>query len=290
MTIIADGTERAEAHAPDREAPSGPALSVRKRDGRTLPFDSTRIRAAITKAFLEVHGEVSPLHDLTITDLVERTLAELRTRYSGEVQIYEIQNVVEHTLLSSHEYDVAKVYIDYRVQRDLARSQSVDVNHSIGQLIGKDSSVVHENANKDADVFNTQRDLTAGAVGKAIGLRMLPDHVANAHTKGDIHYHDLDYHPYAPMTNCCLIDFHAMLSEGFRIGNAQVSPPRSIQTATAQITQIIANVSSSQYGGCSVNRIDELLAPYAERNFAKHLADAERWIEDESRRDEYARE
>ena len=290
MTIIADGTERAEAHAPDREAPSGPALSVRKRDGRTLPFDSTRIRAAITKAFLEVHGEVSPLHDLTIADLVERTLDELRTRYSGEVQIYEIQNVVEHTLLSSHEYDVAKVYIDYRVQRDLARSQSVDVNHSIGQLIGKDSSVVHENANKDADVFNTQRDLTAGAVGKAIGLRMLPDHVANAHTKGDIHYHDLDYHPYAPMTNCCLIDFHAMLSEGFRIGNAQVSPPRSIQTATAQITQIIANVSSSQYGGCSVNRIDELLAPYAERNFAKHLADAERWIEDESRRDEYARE
>ena len=53
MTIIADGTERAEAHAPDREAPSGPALSVRKRDGRTLPFDSTRIRAAITKAFME---------------------------------------------------------------------------------------------------------------------------------------------------------------------------------------------------------------------------------------------
>ncbi|PFG36619.1 ribonucleoside-triphosphate reductase class III catalytic subunit [Flavimobilis soli] len=288
MTIIADGTENATAHLAPDDAP--PALTVRKRDGRTLPFDSSRIRAAITKAFVEVHGEVSPLHDLTITDLVERTLAELRTRYTGEVQIYEIQNVVEHTLLSSHEYDVAKVYIDYRVQRDLARSQSVDVNHSIGQLIGKDTTVVHENANKDADVFNTQRDLTAGAVGKAIGLRMLPSHVANAHTKGDIHYHDLDYHPYAPMTNCCLIDFRAMLSEGFRIGNAQVSPPRSIQTATAQITQIIANVSSSQYGGCSVNRIDELLAPYAERNFDKHLADAERWIEDASRRDEYARE
>ena len=36
-------------------------------------------------------------------------------------------------------------------------------------------AVVNENANKDADVFNTQRDLTAGMVGKAIGLRMLPD-------------------------------------------------------------------------------------------------------------------
>ncbi|GCE77564.1 anaerobic ribonucleoside triphosphate reductase [Cellulomonas biazotea] len=164
------------------------------------------------------------------------------------------------------------------------------MNHSIGQLVNKDHSVVHENANKDADVFNTQRDLTAGAVGKAIGLRMLPAHVANAHAKGDIHYHDLDYHPYAPMTNCCLIDFGTMLSEGFRIGNAQVDPPRSIQTATAQISQIIANVSSSQYGGCSVNRIDELLAPYAERNFAKHLADAERWIDDPAQRRAFAEE
>jgi ribonucleoside-triphosphate reductase len=265
-------------------------LRVRKRDGRTLPFTADRIRAAIAKGFVEVHGALSPLHELAITDLVDRVTGELAARYTGEVRIYEIQNVVEHTLLESHQYEVAKAYIDYRVQRDLARSQALDVNHSVGRLVGKEQTVVHENANKDADVFNTQRDLTAGAVGKAIGLRMLPDHVANAHAKGDLHYHDLDYHPYAPMTNCCLIDFRTMLAEGFRIGNAQVDPPRSIQTATAQISQIIANVSSSQYGGCSVNRIDELLAPYAERNFAKHLAEAERWVAEPGRRHAYAQE
>ncbi|NKY08226.1 anaerobic ribonucleoside-triphosphate reductase, partial [Cellulomonas hominis] len=200
------------------------ALTVRKRDGRALPFDPSRIRAAVAKAFVEVHGELGALHELVLDDLVEQVVGELTTRFDGEVKIYEIQNVVEHTLLESHQYDVARVYIDYRVQRDMARSKALDVNHSIGQLVGKDQSVVHENANKDADVFNTQRDLTAGAVGKAIGLKMLPPHVANAHAKGDIHYHDLDYHPYAPMTNCCLIDFRTMLSEGFRIGNAQVDP------------------------------------------------------------------
>ena len=43
---------------------------------------------------------------------------------------------------------------------------------------------MNENANKDSDVFNTQRDLTAGIVGKSIGLKMLPKHVANAHQKG----------------------------------------------------------------------------------------------------------
>ncbi|MFD6092060.1 anaerobic ribonucleoside-triphosphate reductase [Oerskovia sp. NPDC060338] len=265
------------------------SLTVLKRDGRRLPFDDARIRAALRKAYEDVHGDLSPLVEQTLDGVLERVVAEISVRFADVVQIYEIQAVVEHELLESREYDVARAYIDYRVQRDFARSRSTDLNHSIVGLISKDSAVVYENANKDSDVFNTQRDLTAGAVGKAVGLRMLPPHVANAHQKGDIHYHDLDYHPYAPMTNCCLIDFRTMLSEGFRIGNAQVEPPRSIQTAAAQITQIIANVASSQYGGCSVNRIDELLAPYAALNHAKHLVEAERWIPDASAHDAYAR-
>src|SRR5699024_326964 len=159
-------------------------------------------------------------------------------------------------------------------QRDFARSKATDINVSIEKLMNKDQAVVNENANKDSDVFNTQRDLTAGIVGKSIGLQLLPTHVANAHQNGEIHYHDCYYHPYTPMTNCCLIDFEGMLRDGFKIGNAEVETPRSIQTATAQISQIIANVASSQYGGCSADRVDELLAPYAEHNYQKHLAEA----------------
>jgi len=269
-------------------AHEGTTLQVVKRDGRVMVFDDTRIGAALRKAYAAVHGEVAPADEAAIAVLVERIDAELTARHSGAVKIYEIQSVVEHELMEVGEYEVARAYIDYRVDRDFARSKATDLNHSIHRLLSKEQAVVNENANKDAEVFNTQRDLTAGMVGKAVGLRLLPPHVANAHQKGDIHYHDLDYHPYAPMTNCCLIDFKSMLSTGFRIGNAQVEPPRSIQTATAQISQIIANVSSSQYGGCTVNRIDELLAPYAALNFAKHEADAAEWIEDPARRREFA--
>ena len=263
---------------------------VVKRDGRVLVFDEARIGAALTKAFAAVHGEVTAAHRLQIVALADHVSDLLAARYSDTVQIYEIQSVLEHELLESGEHDVARAYIDYRVRADVARSKAKDLNHAIVRLLDKDATLVNENANKDADVYNTQRDLTAGVVGKTIGLRMLPPHVANAHVKGDIHYHDLDYHPYSPMTNCCLIDFEAMLSHGFRIGNAQVEPPRSIQTATAQISQIIANVSSSQYGGCTVNRIDELLAPYAELNYAKHATEASEWIEDPARRADFAHE
>ena len=204
-------------------------------------------------------------------------------------KIYEIQNIVEHILLEKNEYELAEEYINYRTKRDFARSKATDINFSIEKLINKDQTVVNENANKDSNVFNTQRDLTAGIVGKSIGLKMLPPHIANAHQKGDIHYHDLDYHPYTPMTNCCLIDFKGMLNNGFKIGNAEVESPKSIQTATAQISQIIANVASSQYGGCSADRTDELLAPFAELNYKKHLKDAEEWIDSPERQKEYAK-
>lgn len=260
-------------------------LAVLKRDGRTVAFEQEKIYSALQRANQELDHPVS---DAGLSVVLAGVLQEIARRFTKDVQIYEIQTVVEQELLKSHLYDLAERYIQYRTQRDFRRHQATDINFEIHKLLSKDQSVVNENANKDADVFNTQRDLTAGIVGKSIGLKLLPAHVANAHQKGDIHYHDLDYSPYTPMTNCCLIDFKGMLAQGFKIGNADVESPKSIQTATAQISQIIANVASSQYGGCSADRIDEVLAPYAELNYQKHLKDAAEWVLPD-KAEEYAR-
>ena len=261
-----------------------PNIYVVKRDGRRVNFDVDKIYKALVKAACEVTS-MSPLLEAKLEGITEKIVAEITHRFSQDVKIYEIQNIVEHELLNANEYAIAKAYISYRTQRDFDRSQATDINFTIDKLLNKDQTVVNENANKDSDVFNTQRDLTAGIVGKSIGLKMLPPHVANAHQKGEIHYHDLDYSPYTPMTNCCLIDFKGMLKNGFKIGNAEVESPKSIQTATAQISQIIANVASSQYGGCSADRIDEVLAPYAELNYEKHLRDAKDWVLADKRAD-----
>ncbi|MEP9852871.1 anaerobic ribonucleoside-triphosphate reductase [Staphylococcus aureus] len=150
---------------------------------------------------------------------------------------------------------------------------------NLKHLITKDPTVVNENANKDSSTFSTMRDLTAGVVSKSYALDyLLPKHVAEAHKNGDIHFHDLDYHPFQPLTNCCLIDAESMLDQGFQIGNATVTSPKSIQTASAQLVQIIANVSSSQYGGCTVDRVDELLSKYAKFNESKHRKVAEQYV------------
>lgn len=261
-------------------------IYVEKRDGRRVAFDADKIYKALVKASQEV-TTMTPLLEAKLEGITNKIVAEVISRFPAGVKIYEIQNIVEHELLNANEYAIAESYITYRTQRDFARSKATDINFTIGKLLNKDQAVVNENANKDSDVFNTQRDLTAGIVGKSIGLQMLPPHVANAHQKGDVHYHDLDYSPYTPMTNCCLIDFKGMLANGFKIGNAEVESPKSIQTATAQISQIIANVASSQYGGCSADRIDEVLAPYAEKNYEKHLKDAREWVLPE-KQEEYA--
>lgn len=265
-------------------------LNVIKRDGREVTFNPDKIHNAIYRAFEDVEGELDNVQKEQITQLTYAVLQEIGQRFAKDVQIYEIQSVVEHLLVEEGYDVVAKAYTDYRLARDIERAKAMDIQHRIDELQAQEQTIINENANKDSRVFNTQRDLTAGAVAKSIGLKMLPEHVANAHQKGQIHYHDLDYHPYTPLTNCCLIDFKSMFEQGFQIGNAKVESPKSIQTATAQMAQIIANVASSQYGGCSANRIDEILAPFAERNLEKHRKIAQQWIEGESKQEAYALE
>lgn len=258
---------------------------VQKYDGRVVVFDVKKWLASLKKS----QGNQISFDSERYQAIVTAVLKQLATLDTAILSTKEIQSVTTQILLAYHEDDVAKRYRDFSVVKHERKQHEMDINVSMAKLLEKDRSVVNENANKDSNVFNTQRDLTAGIVGKAIGLKMLPTHVANAHQRGDIHFHDLDYSPYTPMTNCCLIDFKGMLSNGFKIGNADVESPKSIQTATAQIAQIIANVASSQYGGCTADRIDELLAPYAQLNYKKHLTDAEKWVQGD-KKEAYAEE
>jgi anaerobic ribonucleoside-triphosphate reductase len=146
-----------------------------------------------------------------------------------------------------------------------------------------------ENANKDARIIPTQRDLLAGAVSREFALqRILPKHIADAHVSGDIHFHDLDYSPFFPMFNCMLIDLKGMLTNGFKMGNAEIERPRSISTATAVTAQIIAQVASHIYGGNTINRIDEILAPYVRASYDKHLAIGRVWMDSEASAASYA--
>ena len=254
------------------------SVQVVKRDGTVTPFYSYKINLILNA--LNADEQTSQSVYVTLLDaLLNQTTVTTK----------KIADLFVQGLVNANHEELAKVYHDYRQHDEEAFAEATNPQNKLEQLFDRNSRIVHENANKDSHVFNTQRDLEAGVVSRALGLRMLPGIVAKAHLRGDIHWHDLDYSPVTPETNCCLIDFDEMFKHGFKIGNAWVSSPRSIQTATAQMSQIIANVASLQYGGCSANRIDQLLEPYAKLNYEKHMKDAEEWIVPE-KREEFARE
>ena len=254
------------------------SIQVVKRDGTVTSFYSYKINLILNA--LNADEQTSQSVYVTLLDaLLNQTTVTTK----------KIADLFVQGLVNANHEELAKVYRDYRQHDEEAFAEATNPQNKLEQLFDRNSRIVHENANKDSHVFNTQRDLEAGVVSRALGLRMLPGIVAKAHLRGDIHWHDLDYSPVTPETNCCLIDFDEMFKHGFKIGNAWVSSPRSIQTATAQMSQIIANVASLQYGGCSANRIDQLLEPYAKLNYEKHMKDAEEWIVPE-KREECARE
>jgi Oxygen-sensitive ribonucleoside-triphosphate reductase len=242
-------------------------IPVEKRSGFKTKFYPYKIEFVLDKLDLSQSQQ-----DNLIENLVSKFIK------LDSITTKQIRQVITDNLMTQNLIQAAKSYQDYFINEQEKFSRATNVKLNIEKLFNRNEQVVHENANKDSNIFNTQRDLEAGVASKALGLKMLPDIVAKAHLRGDIHWHDLDYSPVTPETNCCLIDFNEMLTNGFKIGNAWVSSPKSIQTATAQMSQIIANVASLQYGGCSANRIDQLLAPFAELNYQKHLKDAQKWI------------
>ena len=246
---------------------------VIKRDGCHVPFDTARIKEAIQQAAKAVQiNDIDYCHQVAESvagHLVEREY----------IDIHDIQQAVEDQLMAGQYKELARAYIEYRHSRDVARESRSRLNREIQGLVEQTNfSLLNENANKDSKVIPTQRDLLAGIVAKHYAQQhLLPRDVVLAHERGEIHYHDLDYAPFFPMFNCMLIDLKGMLTNGFKMGNAEIEQPKSIATATAVTAQIIAQVASHIYGGSTINRIDEVLAPFVRASYNKHLAVATEW-------------
>lgn len=248
--------------------------NVKKRDGRVVPFSSEFITSAIKKALDEV-GVYDPEFPNHATSAVVRKLNSLGI---DELPIETIQHVVEDVLMRSRYPDVARAYIQYRHDRDSARDTRSDLSRMIMGLMNRtDKKILSENANKDSAIISTQRDLLAGVVSKYFAKYYLPREVLDAHKEGILHFHDADYSPFFPSFNCMLIDAGGMFRSGFVIGNAHIETPRSIGTAATVLTQIIAHVASQIYGGNTINRIDEILAPYVTMSYEK-LIEEGRWL------------
>lgn len=238
-------------------------MNVIKRDGREVKFDKQRIIAAITKASNQVaeEGGKNIIPKETVLAIADRLYNRYRQRsYASGVE--DIQDDVEMELMKEKYFNVARAYIKYRRDKEHIR-QANTTDASILSLIEQSNELIkQENSNKNPTVNSVQRDYMAGEVSKDITYRyLLPKDIVDAHEQGIIHFHDSDYFAQH-MYNCCLSNLDDMLQNGTVISGTMIEKPHSFSTACTITTQIIAQVSSNQYGGQSISLAH--LAPFVD--------------------------
>lgn len=182
-------------------------------------------------------------------DIAKKIAMKIESFNLEKIGIEDIQDNVENELMAYNLRKTAKAYIRYRYKRELVR-QGNTTDKTIMELLNGNSEYWNtENSNKNPKVVTTQRDYIAGATSTDITRRfLLPKDVIEAHDKGIIHFHDMDYMAQNALNNCCLINLDDMLQNGTVINGVKIDPQHRLLTATTVATQIITAVASSQYG------------------------------------------
>ncbi len=235
-------------------------MKIIKRNGSEMPFDITKIVAAITKANDVVREEeqLTPIQIRRISESVELACEKL----SRSVAVEEIQDLVEDKIMAHGAFEVAKKYITYRYTRTLVRQSNTTDDKILSLIECNNEEAKQENSNKNPIVNSTQRDYMAGEVSRDITNRiLLPQEIVEAHEQGIIHFHDTDYYAQH-MHNCDLVNLEDMLQHGTVITGTLIEKPHSFATACNIATQIVAQVASNQYGGQSISLAH--LAPFVQ--------------------------
>ena len=223
-------------------------MDVMKRDGSIVEFDKSKIREAIMKSMRNGSGIVMP----DIARLIANDAEKHFNKDKEMATIYKIETYVYDRLVHYGQGVTAKAYEGYRAVQEFKRNTNTTDESILNLLDRNNEDVMKENSNKNPVVAATQRDLIAGEVSKDISRRkLIPAHLVQAHDEGAIHWHDMDY-TLSPIFNCCLVNLEDMFENGTVINEKLVETPKSFGTACTVATQIIAQVSSNQYGGQSI--------------------------------------
>ncbi len=234
--------------------------NVIKRNGEEVHFDRAKIVNAITKA----NGNVERIHQMNPYQIeaIADTIAEQVQETPHAVNVEDIQDMVETSIMEMRGYEVAQKYVRYRYRRELKRKSNTTDNGILALLDHINEEVNQENSNKNPVINSTQRDYMAGEVSKDLSKRvLLPEEIVRAHEEGIIHFHDTDYFAQKEH-NCDLINLEDMLQNGTVISETMIEKPHSFFTACNVTTQIVAQVASNQYGGQSFTLTH--LAPFVD--------------------------
>lgn len=242
-------------------------VSVVKRDGSSVPFNSDKIRSAVSRAFLSV-GETAD--DAVLDGIVSRVLDRLG---SPSPHVETVQDAVERSLMETSHYSVAKSYILYRERHRGLRDESaflLDIDGTMGGYLSQSDWRVHENSNVNFSLGGLILH-NSGAVTANYWLNSVySPEVAAAHRDCSFHIHDLSM--LAPY--CCGHSLRQLIKEG--LGGVpdklSSSPARHLSTICQQMVNFLGIMQNEWAGAQAFSSFDTYLAPFVK---ADSLSDRE---------------
>lgn len=244
-----------------------------KRDGRKRVFDSQKIENAIYKAQLACGDDDVNLCKIITNKVVDKVNTDFDNQ---NVSVEEVQNIIENVLIEMGEAEIAKAFIKYRAERTKVRERKTNLMKSLYDITFKDSKdedMKRENANINADTPMGMMLKYGSEAAKQFYLNdLIKPEIANAHIKGDIHIHDLDF--YTLTMTCCQIDLIDLFKGGFSTGDGFLREPNGIRSYASLACIAIQANQNDQHGGQSIPNFDYAMALGVRKTYKKELRKA----------------
>ncbi len=231
---------------------------IKKRDGRVVEFDASKITAAIAKAG-KAGGEFEERDARKLTLRVLTLAHELRLGPIPEVE--EIQDIVERVLLDTPYYKTAKAYILYREQHAQIRNIAEKATDGlVEQYIRKLDWKIKENSNMCYSLQGLNNYISSDVTSEYWLNRIYPPEIRDAHKSGDLHLHDLSL----LSVYCVGWDLKDLLVQGFRgvEGKVESAPPKHLRSALGQVVNFFYTLQGEAAGAQAISNFDTMLAPF----------------------------
>ena len=236
---------------------------VVKRDGRVVIFDKRKIVDAVLKAMdVTEEGE-----DIVLAAEIASAVSKIDV---DNMSVEDIQDHVEMELMNSPRKEVAKKYIAYRNQRNLARkAKSREIFQEI--IDAQATEITRENANMNADTpAGMMMKFASESTKSYVDECMLSEEVKDAVKNNYIHIHDKDYYPTKSLT-CIQHPLDKILEDGFFAGHGESRPAKRIETASILGCISMETVQNEMHGGQAIPAFDFYMAPFVRRSFQEEL-------------------
>lgn len=249
-------------------------MIVIKRDGRKVEFNEKKIENAILKAFIAEDGEADS-YAVNKAKSIANSIKDEADK--DELHIEEIQDMVEKHLMASKRKDVAKAYIEYRIERDRVRQMNTKLFREIKEKLDA-TNVQNQNANVDEASFGGRIGEATDAMMKKYAMDYcISDMAKQNHLNNEIYIHDLSAYAVGNH-NCLSIPFDHLLAEGFNTRQTDVRPAQSVSTAFQLVAVLFQLQSLQQFGGVSATHLDHTMVPYVRKSFFKHYVDGMKYL------------